>query len=101
MISAENMVLYYDLEKVEEVSINFEIDLNNKETLATIFDEKEELYQTLMATIFSKCKHQGKEKYEAAYTAYAEKILEIFGGEEVMKLSKHRPFHNLFRETYL
>ncbi len=44
--------LYYDLEKVEEVAINFEIDLNSKGTLATIFDEKEELYQTLWQQYF-------------------------------------------------
>ncbi|MEO8416736.1 MAG: TIGR03915 family putative DNA repair protein [Ginsengibacter sp.] len=44
--------LYYDLEKVERVSINFRIDLNNKETLQTIFDEKEELYQTLWQQYF-------------------------------------------------
>ena len=44
--------LYYDLEKVEEVSINFEIDLNNKASLETIFDEKEELYQTLWQQYF-------------------------------------------------
>ncbi len=44
--------LYYDLKKVKEVSINFEIDLNNKETLETIFDEKEELYQTLWQQYF-------------------------------------------------
>ncbi len=44
--------LYYDLEKAAEVSINFEIDLNNKTSLKTIFDEKEELYQTLWQQYF-------------------------------------------------
>ena len=44
--------LYYDLEKVEEVQINFEIDLNNKETLKAIYDESEELYQALWQQYF-------------------------------------------------
>ncbi|MEO6289161.1 MAG: TIGR03915 family putative DNA repair protein [Ginsengibacter sp.] len=44
--------LYYDLNKVDEVSMTFEIDLNNKETLETIFDEKEELYQALWQQYF-------------------------------------------------
>lgn len=44
--------LYYDLEKVEEVFINFEADLNNAATLKEIFDEKEELYQTLWQQYF-------------------------------------------------
>ncbi len=44
--------LYYDLEKVEEVFINFEADLNNAATLKEIFDEKEELYQILWKQYF-------------------------------------------------
>ncbi len=44
--------LYYDLKKVEEVSINFEADLNNAASLKEIFDEKEELYQTLWQQYF-------------------------------------------------
>ena len=45
--------LYYDLQKVEEVSLNFETDLNNKTALQEICDEKEELYQQLWRTYFS------------------------------------------------
>ena len=45
--------LYYDLEKVEEVSMNFETDLNNKESLKAIYDENEELYQTLWQQYFT------------------------------------------------
>lgn len=44
--------LYYDLEKVEEVSIHFETDLNNKEQLKAIYDENEELYQSLWQNYF-------------------------------------------------
>ena len=44
--------LYYNLEKVEEVAINFETDLNNATSLKEIFDEKEELYQTLWQQYF-------------------------------------------------
>jgi probable DNA metabolism protein len=45
--------LYYDLEKVEEVSLNFDTDLNNKESLKAIYDEKEEIYQTLWQQYFT------------------------------------------------
>lgn len=44
--------LYYDLEKVEEVSLNFEADLNSKDSLKGIYDENEELYQTLWQQYF-------------------------------------------------
>lgn len=44
--------LYYDLEKVESVSINFGTDLNNKEQLKAIYDEGEELYQSLWQKYF-------------------------------------------------
>ena len=44
--------LYYDLEKVEEIQMQFEADLNNKESLAMILDENEELYQTLWRQYF-------------------------------------------------
>lgn len=44
--------LYYDLEKVEEVSMQFETDLNSKEQLKAIYDEKEELYQSLWQNYF-------------------------------------------------
>ena len=44
--------LYYDLEKVEEVFINFGADLNNTASLKEIFDEKEEIYQTLWKQYF-------------------------------------------------
>ena len=44
--------LYYDLETVEEVSMNFENDVNNKTGLKSICDEKEELYQKLWCIYF-------------------------------------------------
>lgn len=45
--------LYYDLEKVEEISMQFSEDLNNKNVVENIVDEKEELYQTLWRQYFS------------------------------------------------
>jgi probable DNA metabolism protein len=45
--------LYYDLEKTEEVSLNFSADMNDQTALKTIFDEKEELYQKLWRQYFS------------------------------------------------
>lgn len=45
--------LYYDLQKVEEVQIDFSADLNNENNLAAIYDEKEELYQNLWKQYFS------------------------------------------------
>ena len=44
--------MYYDLETVEEVSMNFENDVNNKAELKSICDEKEELYQKLWCIYF-------------------------------------------------
>jgi probable DNA metabolism protein len=44
--------LYYDLETVEEVSLNFETDMNDANTVKSICDEKEELYQQLWCTYF-------------------------------------------------
>lgn len=44
--------LYYDLENVSEVNISFNQELNNKATLKSIHDEKEDLYQTLWQTYF-------------------------------------------------
>jgi len=45
--------LYYDLEKVEEVQMNFEADLNSLQHLQEVFDEKEELYQQLWKQYFN------------------------------------------------
>ena len=45
--------LYYDLNKTEEVTLNFQADQNNQKELAEICDEKEELYQQLWRTYFS------------------------------------------------
>lgn len=45
--------IYYDLQKVETVFLNFEIDMNKQNTLTAIFDEKEELYQRLWQQYFS------------------------------------------------
>ncbi|MEO7522721.1 MAG: TIGR03915 family putative DNA repair protein [Ferruginibacter sp.] len=44
--------LYYDLHKVEEVSMQFETDVNNKAQLKAIYDESEELYQSLWQNYF-------------------------------------------------
>ena len=44
--------LYYDLETVEEVSMSFENDINNKAALKSICDDKEELYQKLWCIYF-------------------------------------------------
>jgi probable DNA metabolism protein len=44
--------LYYDLQNVQEVSMKFGVDTNNSEALKEIFDEKEELYQTLWQQYF-------------------------------------------------
>ncbi|MFT3937121.1 MAG: TIGR03915 family putative DNA repair protein [Chitinophagaceae bacterium] len=45
--------LYYNLTSVEEVELQFDIDQNNKQQLASIHDEKEELYQQLWQQYFS------------------------------------------------
>ena len=45
--------LYYDLQTVEEVSLNFETDMNNAYAVKSICDEKEKLYQQLWCTYFS------------------------------------------------
>jgi probable DNA metabolism protein len=45
--------LYYDLETVEEVSLNFETDFNDLNAVKNICDEKEELYQQLWCTYFN------------------------------------------------
>jgi len=45
--------LYYDMQTVEEVQMNFTVALGNAETLRSIFDEKEELYQKLWQQYFS------------------------------------------------
>ena len=50
--SMRKIGLYYDLEKIEEVFMQFETDLNNKDQLAAIYDENEELYQSLWQQYF-------------------------------------------------
>ena len=44
--------LYYNLETVEEVTLNFENDMNDVNVVKSICDEKEELYQQLWCTYF-------------------------------------------------
>lgn len=44
--------LYYNLQTVEEVQINFAENMNDKPALQTIHDEKEDLYQSLWQTYF-------------------------------------------------
>ena len=45
--------LYYDLEKVEEVQMQFSENLNDKNFINSVIDEKEELYQKLWQQYFS------------------------------------------------
>lgn len=45
--------IYYDLQKVETVFLNFEVDSNDQKAMAAICDEKEELYQRLWQQYFS------------------------------------------------
>ncbi|MDB5203152.1 MAG: domain often clustered or fused with uracil-DNA glycosylase [Ferruginibacter sp.] len=45
--------LYYDKEKVEEVSMNFDTDLQNRDALKALYDDGEELYQRLWQQYFS------------------------------------------------
>lgn len=45
--------LFYDLENVEEISIQFSENLNDKTAVNNIIDEKEELYQKLWQQYFS------------------------------------------------
>ena len=45
--------IYYNLKEVAAVQISFDIALNDKQQLATIHDEKEELYQQLWQQYFS------------------------------------------------
>jgi len=45
--------LYYDLNTVEEVQLNFKTDMNDTNAVKSICDEKEELYQQLWCTYFS------------------------------------------------
>lgn len=45
--------IYYDLNEVTEVQINFSYDLQSKELIASIYDESEQLYQALWQQYFS------------------------------------------------
>ena len=45
--------LFYDLEQVTEVKMEFDLDTQNNNQLFTIHDEKEDLYQTLWHQYFS------------------------------------------------
>jgi probable DNA metabolism protein len=45
--------IYYDLQKVEMVYLNFELNPNNTKAITAICDEKEELYQRLWQQYFS------------------------------------------------
>ncbi len=44
--------IYYDLQQVTEVQLDFAADLQNKNELSVIYDEKEDLYQTLWQQYF-------------------------------------------------
>ncbi len=44
--------LHYDLDTVQEVTINFEVDINNKAAAAKVYGATEELYQTLWKQYF-------------------------------------------------
>lgn len=58
--SLRKMGLYYNLQNVQEVSMKFDTDLNNSEALKEIFDEKEELYQTLWQQYFKSVNIQAR-----------------------------------------
>lgn len=45
--------IYYDLHDTNEVTMNFEVDLSNKNIIQVISDEQEELYQKLWQQYFS------------------------------------------------
>ncbi len=45
--------LYYDKETVQEVQMNFSVDIKSEQTLKEVFDENEELYQQLWKQYFS------------------------------------------------
>lgn len=45
--------LYYNLNEVTEVQMEFDVDAGNKQQLASIYDEKEALYQTLWQQYFA------------------------------------------------
>jgi len=45
--------LYYNMQAVEEVQINFSENINDKPALQTIYDEQEDLYQSLWQTYFA------------------------------------------------
>jgi len=45
--------LHYNLQTVEEVQINFTENIHDKPALQTIYDEKEDLYQSLWQTYFN------------------------------------------------
>lgn len=45
--------LYYDLENVDEVKISFAENLNDRQPNQNVYDEHEELYQSLWQTYFS------------------------------------------------
>jgi probable DNA metabolism protein len=51
--SCRNYGLYYNLDTVEEVQMQFSENLNDKSSINTIIDEKEELYQRLWQQYFS------------------------------------------------
>lgn len=52
--------LYYNGENIEEVQMHFEADLNNEQNLATLHDEKEELYQQLWKQYLSSVNIQAR-----------------------------------------
>ena len=52
--------LYYNGDNIEEVQMHFEADLNNDQNLATLHDEKEELYQQLWKQYFSSVNIQAR-----------------------------------------
>ena len=58
--SVRNYGLYYDLVKTEEVFIAFETDLNNQDQLKGIYDEHEELYQSLWRQYFQSVNIQSR-----------------------------------------
>ena len=77
--------IYYDLNEVVEVQLDFAADTNNKDELNAIYDEQEPLYQTLWQQYFKSVNIAARKKHQTTYTAHAPAVLEVSGGEATMK----------------
>jgi probable DNA metabolism protein len=69
--------IYYDLEKVERVEINFNEDTSNGHDISNIYDDNEELYQTLWQQYFKSVNIVARKNTRLHISTHAKKILEI------------------------